>query len=178
MQVEEAIEFIEPGINTGVIPQHWADLGCGDGTFTHALAHLLAPIGSVTAVDSLPQRLNRTAGNNVSIQFQQSDINLDSFSLPKLDGILMANSLHYIQQKELLVNRMEPYFNTEKQFLIVEYESNTPNRWVPYPITFNNLSRLFESLGYIDITKVNERPSAFGGTLYAALIRSKVYEYS
>lgn len=85
----------------------------------------------------------------------------------------MANSLHYIQQKESLVKRLEPYFNTEKQFLIVEYESNTPNRWVPFPITFSKLSALFAHLGYGAITKVNERPSSFGGTMYAALIRSK-----
>jgi len=173
MQVDEAKVFIEPGIGTGVIPQHWADLGCGDGTFTYALAHLLAPGSSIIAVDSLPQRLNKTVENNVSIQFQQSDISLESFSLPRLDGILMANSLHYIQQKESLVKRLERCFNTEKQFLIVEYESDTPNRWVPFPITFGKLNALFDSLGYGAVTKVNERPSSFGGTMYAALIRSK-----
>lgn len=173
MQVEEAIAFIEPGIDTGVISQHWADLGCGNGTFTYALANLLAPGSRVTAVDRLPQRLHKTVGNNVSIQFQQSDISLESFTLPKLDGIFMTNSLHYIQEKEPLLKRLEPYFYKDKQFLIVEYESNTPNRWVPFPITFNKLSALFAHLGYEVVKKVNERPSSFGGTMYAALVRSK-----
>ncbi|HWK99263.1 MAG TPA: class I SAM-dependent methyltransferase [Parapedobacter sp.] len=172
MQVKEAVTFIQTGLSTEVIPQHWADLGCGNGTFTYALAHLLSPGSSIVAVDSLPQSLNKTVGN-VSIQFQYSDINLDSFSLPKLDGILMANSLHYIQEKESLVKRLESCFITRKQFLIVEYESNRPNRWVPFPITFNKLSALFAHLGYEAVTKVNERPSSFGGTMYAALILSK-----
>jgi len=124
-------------------------------------------------VDSLPQKLNKTAGHNVSIQFQLADISLEGLTLPKLDGILMANSLHYIQEKEMLVKRVEPYFNTEKQPFIVEYESNTPNRWIPLPITFSELSALFDSLGYEVVAKVNERPSSFGGTMYAASIRCK-----
>lgn len=173
MKIQEAIALIELGILSEDKPQHWADLGCGNGTFTYALAQLLSPGSSITAVDRLPQKLNGTAGNNVSIQFQLADISLESLTLPKLDGILMANSLHYIQEKERLVKRLEPYFNTEKQFLIVEYESNTPNRWVPFPITFSKLSTLFDNLGYEVVTKVNERPSSFGGTMYAALIRSK-----
>lgn len=173
MEIREAIALIEPGVLSEDKPQHWADLGCGNGTFTYALAHLLPPGSSIIAVDSLPQKLNKSAGNNVSIQFQLADISVESLTLPSLDGILMANSLHYIQEKEMLVKRLEPYFNTEKQFLIVEYESNTPNRWVPFPITFSKLSALFDNLGYEVVTRVNERPSSFGGTMYAALIRSK-----
>ena len=57
--------------------------------------------------------------------------------------------------------------------IVVEYETDTPNRWVPFPITFGKLSTLFAHLGYGAVTKVNERPSSFGGTMYAALIRSK-----
>lgn len=174
MQLSEAITFIEPGIVADIRPQHWADLGCGSGTFTYALARLLPPESTITAVDSHPQRLQNNKGNQVSIQFRQSDINVASFHLPKVDGILMANSLHYIADKESLLKRLEQFFDLAKQFLIVEYESDTPNRWVPFPITFKNLSRLFDNLGYIEITKVNERLSAFGGTMYAALVRSSV----
>ncbi|WP_257666991.1 class I SAM-dependent methyltransferase [Parapedobacter tibetensis] len=173
MEIQEAIALIEPGVLRGATAQHWTDLGCGNGTFTYALAHLLSPGSSITAVDSLPQRLNKIMGNRVSIQFQQSDINLESFHLPKLEGILMANSLHYIQEKESLIKRLERYFNKEKQFLIIEYEANISNPWVPFPITFSKLSTLFDSLGYYAITKINERPSSFGGSMYAALIRSK-----
>jgi len=173
LEIQEAIALIEPGISTDATLQHWADLGCGNGTFTYALAHLLPPGSSVTAVDRVPQRLNKIIGNSVSIQFQQSDINLESFDLPTLDGILMANSLHYIQEIESLIKRLERYFYKEKQFLIIEYEANSSNPWVPFPITFSKLTVLFDSLGYEAITKINERPSSFGGSMYAALIRSK-----
>ena len=103
MKIQEAIALIELGIPLEDKPQHWADLGCGNGTSTYALAHPVSPGSSIIAVDRLPQKLNRTAGNNVSIQFQLADMSLESLTLPKLDGILMANSLHYIQEKERLV---------------------------------------------------------------------------
>lgn len=85
----------------------------------------------------------------------------------------MANSLHFIQDKESLIDRLERWFVKEKQFLIIEYESDTPNQWVPFPVKFNELSVLFGSRGYEANNKLNEKSSAFGGTMYAALFRAK-----
>lgn len=172
MNLQEAISLIEPGIFQDDVPQHWADLGCGNGTFTYALARLLAAGSSITAVDSSPQELIVAMDNGVSIQFEQMDFNQENIRLPKLDGILLANSFHYISQKELLIKRLEKFFNRDKQFLIIEYESKVSNPWVPYPITFSNLSRLFDGLGYASITKINERSSSFGGKMYVALIET------
>ena len=171
MNLQEAISLIEPGIFQDNIPQHWADLGCGNGIFTYALAHLLTAGSSITAVDRSPQELNTAMDNGVSIQFEQMDFNQENIKLPNLDGILMANSFHFISQKETLIKRLEKFFDRDKQLLIIEYESNVPNPWVPYPITFNKLHRLFNDLGYSSITKINERPSSFGGQMYAALIK-------
>lgn len=56
MNAADAIKLIEKGI-TGDELQLWADLGCGSGTFTRALASLL-PVGSkVLAVDKERQDL-------------------------------------------------------------------------------------------------------------------------
>lgn len=171
MNLQEAISLIEPGIFQDNVPQHWADLGCGNGIFTYALAHLLTAGSSITAVDRSPQELNTAMDKGVSIQFEQMDFNQENIKLPNLDGILMANSFHFISQKETLIKRLEKFFDRDKQLLIIEYESNVPNPWVPYPITFNKLHRLFNDLGYSSITKINKRPSSFGGQMYAALIK-------
>jgi predicted methyltransferase len=40
-------------------PQTWADLGCGDGVFTRALASLLAPGGYLLVVEYDTDRANR-----------------------------------------------------------------------------------------------------------------------
>lgn len=171
MTLEDAVSLIEPGIAADNLPQHWADLGCGNGTFTRALAHLLTPGSSITAVDHVPQQWGYAMGAGVEVQFKQLDFGREDFYLPMLDGMLMANSFHYIQKKESLIKRLEKCFHKEKQFLIIEYETDTPNPWVPYPISFYQLSQLFDGLGYDRITKLKERQSSYGGKMYATLIK-------
>ena len=46
MTLKEAISLINSGLIRPTGPVHWADLGCGEGLFTLALASLL-PAGSV-----------------------------------------------------------------------------------------------------------------------------------
>jgi trans-aconitate methyltransferase len=43
-------------------PSTWADLGCGDGTFTRALAERLAQGSTIHAVDRNRGAVTRTAG--------------------------------------------------------------------------------------------------------------------
>jgi hypothetical protein len=46
-------------------------------------------------------------------------------------------------------------------FLIVEYDMNNANRWVPYPLSFRYLKQLFQKSGYCLIEKLREYPSVF-----------------
>lgn len=50
MKQTDAIALINKGI-TAHSPQHWADLGCGSGTFTNALFHLLPAGSQIEAID-------------------------------------------------------------------------------------------------------------------------------
>lgn len=172
LNLHDAISLIKPGMTPLSSPQHWADLGCGNGTFTYALAHVLSSESKITAVDSSPQRLNAKEGNGVSILFLQADFDKEDFRLPMVDGILMANSFHYIRQKESFVKRIANYLNEKRKFLIIEYEADIPNPWVPYPIGFNKLRELFASCGYGSVKKINEKPSVYGGKMYVALVES------
>jgi trans-aconitate methyltransferase len=153
MQQAESIKLIEKGINSNEI-QRWADLGCGSGTFTRALASLLLPGSVVLAVDKEQQDLPH---------FIQADFTKDVLDLGGLDGILMANSFHYVKDKLTLIGRFSP-----KAFLIVEYDTTRSNPWAPYPITYNDLEVLFNRLGY-QTRQLALYPSRFGGTMYAAL---------
>jgi trans-aconitate methyltransferase len=85
----------------------WADLGCGDGVFTRLLAEWL-PAGSlVYAVDRDAAALRRLqqalAGSNrgVTVLLRQADFT-HPLDLPPLDGMLLANSLHFVRHKEPL----------------------------------------------------------------------------
>src|SRR5271169_2859486 len=76
----------------------WADLGAGTGAFTLALAELLGPSTVIHAVDRDARALRSLAGT-VEAKFPRvSTIHADfsdEVPLPPLDGILMANSLHF-----------------------------------------------------------------------------------
>jgi hypothetical protein len=149
-------------------PQSWCDLGCGSGTFTTALAHLLAPGSMIHAVDLDARALDSVPNhyNGVEIRKLLGDIGSPSLRLPPVEGILMANSLHFIQEQQELIRRL---LSVTDRFLIVEYERSKPNRWGPYPVGFERLRQLFNGAGVQHVDKLATRPSLFGGTIYSAL---------
>lgn len=59
MKRQEAVNLIEKAIQYSDKPQIWADLGCGDGTFTHALAHLLPNGSHIYAIDAQAQNFQK-----------------------------------------------------------------------------------------------------------------------
>lgn len=165
MTHDEAVSFIKNAINVSV-PENWADLGCGSGTFTRALIDLLPQESHVTAVDREQEQLNI-----LGVDFVKADFEKDELALAGLDGILLANAIHYVSEKESLVRKLEILFAGSPRFLIIEYDTDKANPWIPYPISFHQLQILFRNLGYEHISKLNERPSAYGsGLMYCVLI--------
>ena len=80
----------------------WADFGAGSGAFTLALRELVGPHADIYAVDkdrrSLDQleKLHREKfGTSQSLHTVRADFT-GAISLPPLDGIVMANSLHFV----------------------------------------------------------------------------------
>jgi len=159
------INFTAEGEN----PERWMDLGCGNGTFTTALATMLAPGSHIVGVDKQAQQFEKTIGNQVTVEFLQADFELISFDMFALDGVLLANSLHYVKDKESLIKRIEKCFATHRRFLIVRNDTLRSNPLVAYPIDFNSLKTMFSALGY-QVWKLGERPSLYGaGNLYGAI---------
>ena len=151
----------------------WADLGCGAGLFTHALAGLLAPESKIYAVDKDAGALKRIhRPDTITIERIEADFVKDTLGLHDLTGILMANSLHFVEDKMAFIQKIEPYFGSIPCFLIVEYNTENSNPWVPYPISFTTLQALFKKLGYNSIHAINEVPSRYNqAKMYSALIR-------
>ncbi len=174
MSPSQAISLLSAEAFASATPQVWADLGCGSGTFTEALANLLPRDSLVHAVDSsqaalhkVPQQVGQTSITTHLANFEQ-----DTLPFQALDGILMANALHYVADKVAFVQRaQQTLLKPHGQWLIVEYNHNRANPWVPYPIPFVELQTLFVGLGYGKVTKIHEIPSRFGGNIYGAIIR-------
>src|SRR5437660_3680682 len=78
----------------------WADLGSGTGAFTLALADLIGPTGHIYSVDrdrtSLreQERTMQVSFPAVHVEYILADFT-QQIDLPLLDGIVMANSLHF-----------------------------------------------------------------------------------
>jgi len=147
MQLEQAIELIQDGVNSTL--NIWADLGCGNGLFTNALSQLLEAGSIVYAIDKNKQALNNVVvKDEISLIKTVADFVNDDLPFKNLSGILMANSFHYVQYKKELIEKLIKYFNANGYFLIVEYDTDIANRWVPYPAGFNSLKKFFAEFGY------------------------------
>jgi len=152
----------------------WADLGCGDGTFTLALAELLGPAGRVYAVDRDARALStlggRASGHTnvipVLADFSHSS-DLPDYDGP-LDGLLFANSLHYMVHPERILEAWVHKLGPGGRVIIVEYDRRAANPWVPYPIPPARLETVAAEVGLTHPRVTAREPSAFSGDLYVA----------
>ncbi len=174
LQTSEAAEMLKHN-NENLFKEieQWADLGCGSGTFTFALATLLQHESIIHAIDSNASLLKQIPSSYYSIKIEKEKIDFinENIHLKNLDGILMANSLHYVSYKKKFLTKSIESLKENGCFLIVEYDTEIPvPTWVPYPINFSSLKELFMNAGYKNIIKLNERASVYGPIMYSALI--------
>lgn len=173
MDLRDAITLIKHDDITFSNKSVWADLGCGSGLFTYALANLLATGSTIYAWDKSNTPLSGLPNpHQVSVKPGQLDFVKEVLPTSGLDGILMANSLHYVRDKPAFLEKISAHLQKNGLFLIVEYETTRANQWVPYPVPFNTLKMLFSNAGFGAAVKLQERPSLYGsGHMYAALFR-------
>jgi SAM-dependent methyltransferase len=154
-------------------PTTWADLGCGEGTFTLALAGLLADGSTIHAIDRNRSALDGIPASHrgVRITTHVGDFTKQPWPFDALNGILMANSLHYLHAPAAFIAQCELRMKPPRRFLIVEYDTEKPNRWVPYPVSMATAETLFRQAGYASIRLLSSQPSVYQrAALYAVLI--------
>jgi len=167
MQLPEAITLIQKGIVPQSAPQTWADLGAGNGLFSEALLSILPPGSTIHAVDKQPNHQH-----HLSIIFHQADFAKDKLPVPPLDGILMANSLHYVKDQVACIKQLKTHLrNAAGVFMLIEYDTDSGNQWVPFPVSFARAHLIFGEAGFSKIEKIGERQSVYRrDSIYAALI--------
>lgn len=154
----------------------WADLGSGAGAFTLALADVLGVDTTIYSVDKNAgslreqERAMRTCFPETHVQYQNTDFT-KPLTLPPLDGILMANSLHYVprDQQTAAIRRVKGYLRPGGRLLIVEYNVDQGNFAVPYPISFSTWRDLAVRSGFTQTRLLATRPSRFLHEFYAAV---------
>ena len=175
MDVAAAVELLRPLI-TGE-GGAWADIGAGSGIFTRALARLLGSSGVVYAVDRDRAAVGRLESLPVDpaaarVVAKQGDLTGD-LSLPKLDGVVLANTLHYVPHTEQAgaLIRIAALLPPAGRLILAEYDGRPANRWVPYPVPMTRLVELAISAGLSRPEVTATQPSSFGGVLYLAGMR-------
>lgn len=151
----------------------WADLGAGNGAFTLALAELLGHEGAIYAVDRDRSALDRLAralyarNPNVRLHRLCGDFT-QPLDLPLLDGIVMASSLHFVEHKTGVLAQVRSYLRPGGRLIVVEYNTDRGNRWVPFPFSFTTWQRLAAEAGFEHTTLLATHPSSFLGEFYSA----------
>jgi hypothetical protein len=167
MKISEAMALIRNPTLQQNRTQSWCDLGCDTGTFTMALAQSLASGSTIHAVDLDSKALGTIPDEDHGVVIRKvlADLRSPGLRLPTADGILMANSLHFIHDQHLFIKKLLPLTNN---FLIVEYERSNPSAWGPYPVGFEKLRELFNQSGVQRVERLSTQRSRFGGTIYSA----------
>jgi len=152
----------------------WADLGSGQGAFTLALADLLGPSGSIVSVDRDAGALRVQAGAvhaafpPVRLVQHVADFT-KPLDLPPLDGLVMANSLHFQRDKLAVLRLVRAALRPGGRLVLVEYDSDTGNHWVPYPVSSRAWPALAAEAGFRETRLLESVPSRFLGAIYSAV---------
>jgi ubiquinone/menaquinone biosynthesis C-methylase UbiE len=152
----------------------WADLGAGNGAFTLALADLIGPHGVIHAIDRDRSALAELQSAFVS-SVAQAELRPRAadftrrLDLADLDGVVMANSLHFVEDKTAVLALVRGYLKHGGRLLVVEYDSDRGNDWVPHPLTFETWRELAKDAGFVETRKLATVPSRFLHRIYSAL---------
>lgn len=154
----------------------WADLGAGEGAFTLALADLLGPGAQITAIDREAGALRRLADvgkradSSAAIETAVADFTRP-LRLTGLDGVVMANSLHFVRDKAPVLASVREMLRPGGTLIVVEYETDKGNPWVPHPFSFATWEGMARAAGFEQPRLLSRYPSRYFGSMYSAASR-------
>ena len=153
----------------------WADFGAGAGAFTLALSDLVGLNAEIYAIDKdraglgkLEHSHRERFGTSQNLHLVRADFT-GVLSLPPLDGIVMANSLHYFKDKTKVLRHVRTFLKLNGALLLIEYNADSGNPWVPYPLSFETYSSLAARAGFSEPRLLATTPSRFLREFYSAV---------
>ncbi len=170
MNQAEMVNLIRQGVAgaSGI----WADVGAGTGNFTRALCDLLPSTAEIYAVDRDARALAQLR-QSWSLSATLHTINEDftrTLDLPPLNGILMANALHFTPQPQATLKHLSRHLRPGGRFVLVEYDLRKSLSFVPYPVPCEAFLNLMRDVGLQNAAVVGDRRSpSTGVTMYAGV---------
>jgi ubiquinone/menaquinone biosynthesis C-methylase UbiE len=165
------LDLIRAGVDGA--GSRWLELGAGDGEFTLALADLLRA-GHITAVDrdrwAIPELEQRVRDRFPATTLQAIEADFTE-ALPQgpFDGVLAANSLHFVADPAPLIDALRGVLAPGARLVVVEYDADRGNPWVPHPISFDHWTALATTAGFTAPRLIGRVPSRFLGSIYGAV---------
>jgi SAM-dependent methyltransferase len=169
MDRAEMVALIRGGVPTP--GGAWAEIGAGMGHFTLALAELLGPGATITAIDRDAQAVRQLMRLQApaAIVPRQADFTRP-LGLAGLDGVLAANALHFARDQAAVVAQLVAALRPGGRLLVVEYHLLAPRPWVPFPLPPERLAALAARAGLGPPAIVGQRRSPSSGIeMYAAV---------
>jgi SAM-dependent methyltransferase len=83
-----------------------------------------------------------------------------------LDGILLANALHFVRDGQAVLERLVERLRPGGRVVLVEYDRRAASRWVPFPIPASGWPALAVAAGLAGARITATRPSEYQGILY------------
>lgn len=162
-------------LRNGITQQggQWADFGSGSGAFTLALRELIGADAKIFSIDqdaaSLreQERAFQQSFPNSNVHFLRADFTRE-LKLPPLDGIVMANALHFFKHKEAVLKHVREFLKARGVFILVEYNVDVGNMWVPHPLSFETFRKLAPRAGFSEPRLLATVPSRFLREFFAA----------
>ena len=81
----------------------------------------------------------------------------------------MANSLHFFKDKEKILRHVREFLKPNGTLIIVEYNVDSGNMWVPHPLTFETYRTLAPRAGFSKPRLLAKAPSRFLKEFYSAI---------
>ena len=153
----------------------YADFGAGGGAFTLALRELVGLDATIYAVDkdrsSLAQldSVHRARFNTSRNLIPLNEDFSRPLEIPPLNGMVMANSLHFFRDKEKVLKHVRSFLKLNGALLMVEYNVGSGNPWVPHPLTFETYRALAQKVGFSEPRLLATHPSRFLKEFYSAV---------
>jgi trans-aconitate methyltransferase len=161
MELSTAIRLIKKGVSNSETVQTWADFGAGTGLFTRALASCLNQESTIYAIDRDAAALSKLeAVLFPTVKKINKDFINENIDIEPLDGIVLANALHFVNDKLNFIQQLKNKLKTQGKIIIIEYDMSAANPWVPYPINFSELQKLAGE-AELAVLKLDEELSVF-----------------
>ena len=176
MTHRDHVQLIEKGIRPSTSlrkKQVWADFGSGEGAFTLALRDVTGPEVEIYSLDLNPVSLKEQKRQfdivfpNTNIHFLTADFTR-SLDVPLLDGILAANSIHFVENKLSVFTAIRKRLKKSGKLIVVEYNVDSGNTWVPYPFSYDTFQQIMMQTGFRNTQLLATIPSKFLNEIYAA----------